>query len=739
MEGKRPEQDENASLVTGLLEEAYASRVNNLKKSIDLAERALILSRKTGEKVLVGKSLNQLALFNMIRGEYPRSAMMSEEALKYFEGTGDEKGIAEAKYNIAGIYYKTDNYHLGLVYLIDCLAIYRKYNDYHNQSRVYKSLGTIYEYFGDLKNAVKSYRNAVSTARLAGDLNLESNAYNPLSGIFLKLGKVEKARKMIEKAIAMKTSTQDTRGMAFSLYGRAKVFAKTKNFEEAERDFNASIAIHRDMGERLGIGMAYHKLGVLYAERGWTKMAKDAVKKGLELSHLYNVVIIKFKCNYLLYKIYKEEGDTVKALAYLEQYLKEKEAVINTQTLKVIENYELIAKMESLEKEARVQREKAEIIEKKNRAEESARIRQEFLSTMSHEIRTPLNAVITITSLLKEKSDVEEQHLLNSLQFASNNLLLLINDILDFTKLDSGKVALELRSASLRALLEGIRSTYESMAREKGVALKLEIDAACFDYYALDSIKLSQILGNLISNAIKFTEDGAVTLAVDKLSGDENKDSLLFKVTDTGVGIPRHNFEEIFETFSQPKSITTRKHGGSGLGLAIVKKLAELYGSVITVESEVGEGSAFSFELTLKKSKIPAKAPETRSDKLTGKTVLLAEDNKVNAMVAIKLLTNWGMSAELAENGEKAIEKAQSRTFDYILMDIHMPDMNGFDATVQIRSNPNPNQATPIFALTADITAENQEEYTGYFNGFLRKPIEIDKLYEALVIAGRND
>lgn len=735
MEG-HPLRHENASFIVGLLEEAYASRINDLKKSVDLAERALIMSRKTGDKLLIGKSLNQLALFNMIRGEYARSAMMSEEALGYFEGTDEERGVAEAKYNIAGIYYKTDNYHMGLVYLIDCLAIYRKFDDYHNLSRVYKSLGTIYEYFGDLKNAVKSYRNAVSAGRMAGDPNLESNAYNPLSGIFLKLGKVEKARKMIEKAITMKESTRDTRGMAFSLYGRAKVFTKTGDYEAAEKDFTDAIAIHREMGERLGIGMAYHKLGALYAERGWTKMAKETLKKGLELSHLYNVVIIKFKCNYLLYKIYKEEGDTDKALAYLEQYLKEKEAVINTQTLKVIENYELISKMEALEKEAQVQREKAEIIEKKNHAEESARIRQEFLSTMSHEIRTPLNAVITITSLLKEKSDTEEKQLLNSLQFASNNLLLLINDILDFTKLDSGKVTLEPASVNFRELLQGIKSTYESLAAEKGIGLKLEIDERCYSFYELDSTKLSQILGNLISNAIKFTEEGAVTVTAEKVVEDGAIDTLLFKVADTGVGIPSHNFEEIFETFSQPKSITTRKHGGSGLGLAIVKKLAELYGSTVTVDSEVGVGSVFSFELTLKKSKIPAKAPETISDKLKGKTVLLAEDNKVNAMVAIKLLNNWGVMAELAENGIKAVEKAQSRVFDYILMDIHMPEMNGFDATVHIRSTSNPNKTTPIFALTADITAESHGEYTRYFDGFLRKPIEIDKLYDALVVAG---
>ncbi|OCX52910.1 hypothetical protein BEL04_00865 [Mucilaginibacter sp. PPCGB 2223] len=722
----------NNTLIVSLLDDAYSCRVNNLQRSIQLSNKALLLSREAGDDSLIGRSLNQLALFHMILGEYAFSIKFAEDAIACFEKLGDEKGVADAKYSIAGAYYKTDNYHLGLIYLVDCLKTYRKVNDSFNQSRVHKSMGTIYEYFGDQKNAIKAYETAIDTAIAAGDKNLESNAYNPLSGIYLKQGRIDEALDIIERSIVIKNQTGDIRGLGFALYGRGKVFIRQKRFDEAKRDFKRAIEIHLEAGEKLGLGMAYHKLAALYVTIGALDKARETTRKAIELSTLYNIVIIKFKCDYLLYEIYKQENNTPKALEYLELYLTEKEAVINTQTLKAIENYELINRMEALEKEAETQREKAEIIEKQERAEQSARVKQEFLSTMSHEIRTPLNAVITITKLLKERADDEDQELLESLKFASNNLLLLINDILDFTKLDTGKVQLELRPCKFIPLLENIKRTYENLAREKGLKISLKTGAGIADNYQVDETKLSQILGNLIGNAIKYTDHGEVDITIEKTSGDQYIDILRFKITDTGIGIPESYFDQMFDSFSQPKSITTRKQGGSGLGLAIVKKLVELHGGEVKFSSKVGKGSEFYFELQLKKSDVPVTTPAKRSTELKDKTVLLAEDNMINAMVARKLLSNWGIITEHAKDGIEAVAKSKLKPFDFILMDIHMPEMNGYDATMQIRKDDSPNTHTPIFALTADITAEHVDEYIDYFNGFLRKPIEIDKLYEAL-------
>jgi signal transduction histidine kinase/BarA-like signal transduction histidine kinase len=483
----------------------------------------------------------------------------------------------------------------------------------------------------------------------------------------------------------------------------------------------------------LGLGMAYHKIAQLYVELGRLDEAKGALTRGLEFSEVYNIVMVKYKCYFLFYQIYKQEGDFVNSLKYLELYHQQKETVVNTQTYKVIENYEMLKQMESLEKEARLQLEKAEIIEKKNIAEESARIKQDFLSTMSHEIRTPLNAVITIAALLGEKGDKGEQELLDSLKFASNNLLYIINDILDFTKLDAGKMELERRPSNIRILLDNIKKTYDSLAREKGLQLNLTIAPDVSESYGMDETKLSQILGNLITNAIKFTQYGRVDIMAKKTGEEGESDKILFEVKDTGAGISEANLESVFESFSQGKSTKTRKEGGTGLGLAIVKKLVELHDSRIKLKSALGIGSVFSFELILSRAISAAKTKSRDTAILNGRKVLLAEDNLINAMVIGKLLANWKMEVDHAKNGFEAVTKSQEKTFDYILMDIHMPEMDGYEASQQIRLIEGLNQATPIYALTADITAESQEEYKKLFRCFLHKPIEIDKLHDAFL------
>jgi len=728
-----PSVEEKTIVVNELLANAYSARTNNLRHSVELAEKALSLSREIHDVQLEGRSLNQLSLYFMIMGEYEKSTNTSKEAIRIFEELNDEKGIADAKYNIAGIYYKTDNYHLGLAYLIDCLDIYKRYDDFHNESRTEKSLGAIYEYFGDLNNAVKAYQQAIESGKKTGDPNLESNVYNNLSGIYLKQNKIEEAADLIDRSIDIKRATGDTRGLAFAIYGRGKVYTRTGRFVEAEKDFKEAIEIHKAMGEKLGLGMAYHKLGVLYVEMGRLDEAKTVINEAVAFSDKHNIVIIKFKCDYLLYRICKLENDPAGALEYLESYFKEKEAVINTQTLKVIENYELITRMKTLEKEAELQREKAEIIEKKNRAEESARVRQEFLSTMSHEIRTPLNAVITIISLLEGKNDADQKQLLDSLKFASGNLLGIINDILDFTKLDSDKTKLELRNTPFKPLLKNICGTYDSLAKQKGLKLTLKMGAGIAESYDIDETRITQILGNLLNNAIKFTDKGRIDVEVNKLSSNQQSDRLLFKVIDTGEGIPQEYFEEIFNSFSQTRPTTTRKHGGAGLGLAIVKKLVELHGGEVKVGSKLGNGSAFSFELNLTKSVAMEKAPVDYSGVLENKIALVAEDNDINAYVIRKLLSRLGVVSELAVNGVEAVELANKKSFDFILMDIHMPEMDGFNAAANIRNHDNPNTKTPIFALSADITASSQEKYVQYFNAFLWKPLQIEKLHEALI------
>jgi signal transduction histidine kinase/CheY-like chemotaxis protein len=715
-----------------LLEEAFAIRVNNLKQSVDFTKQALELSKEHDIKNLIAKSLARLGFFYMIQGDYNQSISFANNAAEIYEVIGDEQGLAEAKYTIASVYYKSDNLQLGLKYLLDCLVTFIKYNDYTSQAKVYKSLGVIYEYFGDIDSAKDVYKSSIEAAEKVADINMMTNVYNPLSGLFLNENKIDEAMELIQKSIDLKTETGDIRGLAFAYYGRGKVYAKKQQYQLAEDDYKKAIEIHIEMGEKLGQGIAYQKMAVLYFLQERLEDSKIQASKALEFSIIYKSRMVKTKSSYLLYEIFKKQQLTDEALMYLEMHHAEMQANVHNQTLQVIDSYKMIHSMAAKELEDKMAVEKNEIIEKKNKAEFIARAKQDFLSNMSHEIRTPLNAVTTIVALLKERSDVEDQQLLESLKFSSNNLLLLINDILDFTKLETDKIQLEERPADIRNLLVNIKNTYESLAKEKGLQLLLEVDDKIEGAFEIDEMKLAQILGNLINNAIKFTERGTVKLVVDCLEIKPEKVRLFFKVQDTGVGIPSDFLSEIFDTFTQPKSVTTRKQGGSGLGLAIVKKLATLYSTEVAIETKVGAGSTFSFELLLKPTIQSTKPKQKENEQLNELSVLLAEDNKINMLVANKLLSRWGVKPDCAINGIEALEKAASKKYDIILMDIHMPELNGYDATKQLRESDGINKHTTVFAFTADIVANVQKEYVDYFDGFLRKPIEIDELYRAL-------
>lgn len=717
--------------VNSILERAYAGRISNLYNSIDLAKDALKISETIGDKFLMGESLNQLSLYYMINSDFDNSNECSKRAIVCFKEINNEKGIADAKYNIGSVLYKTDNYHGGLVYLLEAQRIYKKYDDLSKLSKVEKAVGTIYEYIGDLDNAFTSYISAIRTARKISNLNLESNVLNNLSGFFLKKGKPKIAMKMIAHSIKLKNQTKDYRGLGYALYGRAKIYLETERYEYSKKDFEDALKIHREHKENFGISMSLSKLGKLYFKTGRFNKAEKVLKQSLEYTIAYNISMIQVKNYRLLYLVNKANSNDRESLKYLEFYLKEKEAVIDTQTKQVIENYSLINKMNILESDAALQKVEQKVIDKKNKDEKKAvKLKQEFLSIMSHEIRTPLNAITTIASILNDKTLGEDKPLLESLQFASYNLINIVNDVLDFTKLDLKKAELKLSSTNLNSFCEKILNLNLGVANNKGLKLNFNSDVPKNNNYLIDQTKITQILSNLIGNAIKFTEKGEVAFNVKLIKKNKVNDTLLISVTDTGEGVSEEDRVKIFDSFSQVKPILTRKQGGTGLGLAIVKKLVALHGSKIKVKSKVNEGSEFYFEIELEKSSKKIEAKNTRFYELKDKVVLLAEDTPINAMLIIKLLKNWSIKVDHAKNGREAVAFANNKKYDFILMDIHMPELNGLDATREIKNSKNSNQLTPVFAITADaLTIHNKSKL---FDDVLLKPIEIDKLFTAL-------
>jgi PAS domain S-box-containing protein len=381
------------------------------------------------------------------------------------------------------------------------------------------------------------------------------------------------------------------------------------------------------------------------------------------------------------------------------------------------------------------------LLEAKQEAERLAQARSEFLANMSHEIRTPMNGVLGMLNLLKESPLTDEQRdLLGTAETSAKHLLEILNDILNLAKIEAGQMKLERTPTDLKRLVRETCDMIRPQARLKGILLREELPDDAELYAYADPTRLRQILLNLLSNAIKFTEQGEVLATLVCLSAGTEQLRLRFEVQDTGIGIPPEKQAQIFEPFRQADGSTTRKYGGTGLGLAISRKLVELMGGSMGVESEVGKGSCFWFELTLPASEPPAHVrleQEMRASEptaLTGLRVLVAEDNYVNQKVIRRTLEKWGVAVEIAENGQEALEWLARAPFHLVLMDCQMPLMDGYEATRRIRAYEAPRGLhIPIIALTANALEGDREKCIECgMDDYLSKPINPDLLWEKL-------
>ncbi|MEQ8474472.1 MAG: response regulator [Marinoscillum sp.] len=380
-----------------------------------------------------------------------------------------------------------------------------------------------------------------------------------------------------------------------------------------------------------------------------------------------------------------------------------------------------------------------ELMSAKIKAEKASKSKADFLSTMSHEIRTPMNGLSgTIEYLLAENPREDQIDSLKLMRHSSESLLVILNDILDLSKIEEGHVEFDKREFSLKELCQHIVSTYIQRAEQKSIKLTLDLDDNCPDQLLGDPVRLSQILNNLVSNAIKFTLHGEVHLAVSLVKSNRESATYRFMVSDTGIGIAKGNIGKIFDRFTQVHDQSHNTLSGTGLGLSISKKLLELQGSNLTAESELGTGSRFYFELVFGHDKQHHEMQlihETDTENLAGTKILLVEDNRINQIVAERFLKKWKCQVDFADNGEQALDRVMENHYDLILMDIQMPIMNGYQATEAIRKMPGIHlREVPIIALTADVLPEVKEEAIRVgMNDLMTKPFDSNKLYSMII------
>jgi signal transduction histidine kinase/ActR/RegA family two-component response regulator len=392
-------------------------------------------------------------------------------------------------------------------------------------------------------------------------------------------------------------------------------------------------------------------------------------------------------------------------------------------TLKVRQQQLLIEKLNASEKKVR----------------EAARIKENFMANMSHEIRTPLNAILGFTNLIQRKDlDNESREYVQTIQKSSENLLTIINDILDLSKIEAGMMRIEAAPFSIRGLVHSIKTMFQSKVAEKNLQLVTVVDSSIPDTLEGDAVRLTQILVNLIGNALKFTAQGIISVSISNNGIQGNKINTGIVVHDSGIGINQENLKDIFKRFHQAEESVTRKYGGTGLGLAIVNDLVLLQNGQINVESEAGKGTTFHIQLPYKIAEEQAQTIRPADQKgmdsvfTSHVQVLVVEDNEINQSLIRHLFAHWNLQYDIVNNGKAALDILAVKKYDLILMDIQMPEMDGYTAAREIRNKLKLN--TPIVAMTAHAMAGEREKCISFgMNEYISKPIREELLHELII------
>lgn len=380
------------------------------------------------------------------------------------------------------------------------------------------------------------------------------------------------------------------------------------------------------------------------------------------------------------------------------------------------------------------------LVKAKNIAEHSTQVKEEFLANMSHEIRTPMNGIIGMKDLLEgTKLDSEQKAYLSSISISAENLLVIINDILDHSKIEAGKMSIEIVQFDIHRAMKNLEDTFKLKAKQSGIELIFEIDDNVPQYVKGDRVRLSQILINLIGNSLKFTPKGFIKIVVKTVSDEGDKQDINFDVFDSGIGIPKRKLKAIFQSFNQAKASTTREYGGTGLGLTISKQLVELQGGKIFAKSKLGEGSQFSFNIVFSKSETQNQiAKEEKNvdihtyDKKIN--ILVAEDNLINQVLIKKVLAqNETFMVKVSGNGAEAIKALEKQDFDILLLDLHMPILDGYQTAQRIRSSHSKYSKIPIIAITAAALEDEKDKCMELgMNEYITKPFKKEELFDVM-------
>jgi signal transduction histidine kinase/ActR/RegA family two-component response regulator/Flp pilus assembly protein TadD len=702
------------------------------------------------------KTYNQLGILLERQGRYKESVNYYYLALFIFQDLGDEIGEANEKNNIGLIHQINQQYNTAIFFFKNAIDIGKRLNDLDILANAYNNIAICYQEQKKLKKALY-YFNLVY--EIDKKQNIPQNlamSFNNLGVIQIDLNNYEVAKSYLFQAIEQKKLVDEYTGLANTFNNLALVYQKQGNSDSALYFLDLAIQDATAESATPHLAVSYKLISEIYEGKG-------LFLKALKYSKIATVIedsLLVSENSIALNQLEKEFQDLSQKKEEIEQSEKQKNSSLKANLFIV---YWILAivllvgvcyylfraknglkslqiKQKKIEVQNKIlQVKNIEVMQAKEAAEEAANIKSQFISTISHEIRTPLNAIIGVANLLQDSKANEDQiDNLNILKISSGNLLQLVNNILDFSKMEAGKLQLENIDFNLRSLVLDVKELFSIKAIEKGIELVVNYDDKIPQVLKGDPLRINQLLINLVNNAIKFSDSGFVKIEVSVQLTTINHALIYFAVTDTGIGIPISKQSLVFQSFTQADSNTTRKFGGTGLGLSICKRILENLNSKLQLESEVGKGSRFYFTINFEVSRSASvgKSNNTASieNSIQGKRVLIVEDNMMNIMVIRQFLHKWGVVTEIALNGKEGYNRLQESNFDAILMDIHMPEMDGIEATQLIRKMPDERKRNiPIIALTAENEMQfRQKVYEVGMNDYIFKPFNPDDLRERL-------
>ena len=725
------------------------TEIGQYEKALELYSELLALDQSIGNRNWIAADYRIIGDVYSDIGNRIRALEYYYKSLKLCEETGSKQEIARVSNQIAGVHVALGRYESAQEYYYKALQAIQEINNNSTQIPLHllTNIGLTYSRLGDHEKAMEYFRQCIDTSSSNIDvLRPKSYALSNMGKLFKQQGELDSALIYLKHSLKIREDLSFRKQASNTMTNIGEVYNKQGRYEEAIRICTKAKNIAEEIGVWVQLMNSCSCLYESYKSLNQTRVALSF----LELSLAYEDSLeYKESAQYLGNLEFKREAfqDSLKAedrklqmkLSYEKEIIGQKATrnisilfgiLVLIIAIAVYSRYIYTRKVKN-----QLETKNSIIAAEKEKAENSEKAKHQFLANMSHEIRTPMNAIKGMTDILLRREPGEEQiDYLNAIKESSNSLLAIINDILDISKIESGKVNLEIIPFSINDVVQNVKMITQFKAEEKGLEVKLDIDADLPDTVKGDPTRLHQIILNLVGNAIKFTEKGMVTIQVRSGAKDDvGMVEPVFCISDTGVGIGEDRLDKIFESFEQAYSDTTRKFGGTGLGLSISKKLVEIQGGKIWVKSKKGQGSQFYFTIPFGVSDRKPETEEKGGDKtqdnsiLKGVEILLVEDNQFNAIVAREELEDAieDVVVEVAENGVIAVEKVTYGDFDIILMDIQMPVMNGYEATQVIRNLSNGKSEVPIVAMTANVMQEEVEKcYAAGMNDFIGKPFD---------------